>query len=407
MLRSTIGCRPASGLAYGLPSARGAVPDVGPADPSVCVLRRRDRRAVGPDVDQHQIHVGHAALGERLDHRRMPAQHLVGLVVIGDGHRWVFAGRQLGPRRDAVLRQRDRALERRGRPHGSSRRCRPRAAAACPRSARPWRARAGRSPRTASRRWWRARVAPPRPRRGSPAAESGSSGWGAPAGIALDLMWRKALDLAYESPTRLIRLRPMLWSAMPAHYQTIAREPRSESLMRILVIDDDDSVRVGDPAGAAAGGYEVMAAATGQEGAAMLADRVAGRDRARPRPARHRRHGGLPARCARAGDRTPILMLTARDEVEDRVDGLRGRRRRLSGQAVRRRRAAGAAAARSCAATSRASTAGRCVRRARARRRRARRADRRPRGRTDPHRVSAAGAADAQPAPGALVGPDL
>ena len=90
---------------------RGAMPDVGPADPPVRVLRRRDRRAVGPYVDQHQIHIGHAALGERLDHRRVPAQHLVGLVVIGDGHRRVLAGRELGPRRDAVLGQRDRALE--------------------------------------------------------------------------------------------------------------------------------------------------------------------------------------------------------------------------------------------------------------------------------------------------------
>jgi CheY-like chemotaxis protein len=52
-------------------------------------------------------------------------------------------------------------------------------------------------------------------------------------------------------------------------------------------------------------------------------------------------------RLRRAGVWSPVLMLTARDAVEDRVAGLdrrpgpRQRRRRLSGQAVRIRRAAG------------------------------------------------------------------
>jgi DNA-binding response OmpR family regulator len=43
-----------------------------------------------------------------------------------------------------------------------------------------------------------------------------------------------------------------------------------------------------------------------------------------------------------AGMTTPILMLTALDTLEDKVQGLRIRRRRLPSQAVRLRRAAGA-----------------------------------------------------------------
>ena len=44
------------------------------------------------------------------------------------------------------------------------------------------------------------------------------------------------------------------------------------------------------------------------------------------------------------GNRVPILILTARDAVADRIDGLDVGRGRLHGQAVRRRRAEGAAA---------------------------------------------------------------
>ena len=51
-------------------------------------------------------------------------------------------------------------------------------------------------------------------------------------------------------------------------------------------------------------------------------DRVR-RDRARRDAARHRRLRGVPA-PARDGVWTPVLMLTARDAVEDRVDGLDG-----------------------------------------------------------------------------------
>ena len=49
----------------------------------------------------------------------------------------------------------------------------------------------------------------------------------------------------------------------------------------------------------------------------------------------------LCRRMRRRGDRTPVLMLTARDAVSDRVAGLDAGRRRLPGQAVRARGAAG------------------------------------------------------------------
>ena len=49
--------------------------------------------------------------------------------------------------------------------------------------------------------------------------------------------------------------------------------------------------------------------------------------------------GGMRA----AGDDTPVLMLTARDAIDDRVAGSRRRRRRLPGQALRPGRAVGPA----------------------------------------------------------------
>ena len=91
--------------------------------------------------------------------------------------------------------------------------------------------------------------------------------------------------------------------------------------MRVLVIEDDDAVRAAVRRALLLGGYEVLLAADGQEGLLKAGTDGAGRDRPRPRPAGHRRHGGVPA-TAQVGNRTPILMLTARDAVEDRVDGL-------------------------------------------------------------------------------------
>ncbi|MFI0899385.1 response regulator transcription factor [Streptomyces sp. NPDC020983] len=91
--------------------------------------------------------------------------------------------------------------------------------------------------------------------------------------------------------------------------------------MRLLVVDDDDAVRRSLAHALTRDGYEVTVAA---DGAAALATLAAGRQDAvvldilMPEP-----NGLEVCRRLRArGDRTPILMLTARDLVDDRVAGL-------------------------------------------------------------------------------------
>lgn len=90
--------------------------------------------------------------------------------------------------------------------------------------------------------------------------------------------------------------------------------------MRILVIDDDDAVRSAVRRALLLDGYEVLVAPSGQDGLAQtgaVPDAIV-------------LDLGLPdidgmevcRRLRAGGDRTPILMLTARDAIEDRVDGL-------------------------------------------------------------------------------------
>jgi len=91
--------------------------------------------------------------------------------------------------------------------------------------------------------------------------------------------------------------------------------------MRVLVIEDDDSVRAALRRALLLDGYEVLPAPTGQEGL-LKAETVV--------PDAIILDLGLPdidgmevcRRLRSTGNRTPILMLTARDAVEDRVDGL-------------------------------------------------------------------------------------
>ena len=91
--------------------------------------------------------------------------------------------------------------------------------------------------------------------------------------------------------------------------------------MRILVIEDDDSVRSAVRRALLLGGYEVLVAATGEEGLLTIATEL---------PDAIVLDLGLPdidgmevcRRLRALGNRTPILMLTARVEVEDRIDGL-------------------------------------------------------------------------------------
>ncbi len=91
--------------------------------------------------------------------------------------------------------------------------------------------------------------------------------------------------------------------------------------MRVLVIEDDDSVRAAVRRALLLDGYEVIQAPTGQEGLLRAQTDV---------PDAIVLDLGLPdidgvqvcLRLRESGNRTPILMLTARAAVEDRVDGL-------------------------------------------------------------------------------------
>jgi two-component system response regulator MprA len=91
--------------------------------------------------------------------------------------------------------------------------------------------------------------------------------------------------------------------------------------VRILVVDDDRSVRDALRRALTLGGYEVEAVEDGQQALTRLStsslDAVV-LDIGLPEV------DGLEVcrRLRNGGDRTPILMLTARDAVSDRIDGL-------------------------------------------------------------------------------------
>jgi two-component system response regulator MprA len=91
--------------------------------------------------------------------------------------------------------------------------------------------------------------------------------------------------------------------------------------VRILVVDDDRSVRDAVRRALTLGGYEVDAAEDGRQALARLTS---------ARPDAVVLDVGMPdldglevcRRVRGSGDRVPILMLTARDSISDRIDGL-------------------------------------------------------------------------------------
>ena len=92
-------------------------------------------------------------------------------------------------------------------------------------------------------------------------------------------------------------------------------------MTRVLVVDDEPAVRRALERALTLDNYSVQLAADGQEALDMLVESPADAvvlDIMMPRI------DGLEVarRMRRAGDRTPILMLTARDAVDDRVNGL-------------------------------------------------------------------------------------
>lgn len=91
--------------------------------------------------------------------------------------------------------------------------------------------------------------------------------------------------------------------------------------MRILVVDDDRAVREALRRALTLAGYEVTAAEDGEQALGLIAEAV---------PEAVLLDIGLPGvdgievcrRVRRLGNRVPILMLTARDAVAERIDGL-------------------------------------------------------------------------------------
>jgi two-component system, OmpR family, response regulator MprA len=96
---------------------------------------------------------------------------------------------------------------------------------------------------------------------------------------------------------------------------------RHHRTMHILVVDDDRAVREAVGRALRQEGYEVDAAGNGDQALQQVEERPPDAivlDVLMPPP-----NGLAVCRAMRqAGDRTPILMLTARDAVEDRVEGL-------------------------------------------------------------------------------------
>src|SRR3978361_450418 len=98
--------------------------------------------------------------------------------------------------------------------------------------------------------------------------------------------------------------------------------------MRILVVDDDRAVRDSLRRSLAFNGYQVELATDGQQ----ALDAIAGGDRPDapvpdvqmlPLAVRPRAGGvGVGGRLPRAGTHLPVLVLTAREAVSDRVAGL-------------------------------------------------------------------------------------
>jgi two-component system response regulator MprA len=110
----------------------------------------------------------------------------------------------------------------------------------------------------------------------------------------------------------------------------------------ILVVDDDPNLLRMLRRGLTLAGYEVRAAEDGEAALRMLVDEepdLLVLDVMLPEPLDGLE---LARRLRGGGSDVPIIMLTARDKVSDKVARLCQWRRRLPAQAVRLRRAAGA-----------------------------------------------------------------
>src|SRR5947209_3680658 len=111
-------------------------------------------------------------------------------------------------------------------------------------------------------------------------------------------------------------------SASPASSATITRaRDHLAAMARVLVVDDEPAVRTALERALRLESHDVVLAADGEEALDALARSPADAvilDVLMPRL------DGLEVvrRMRKAGDRTPVLMLTARDAIDDRVTGL-------------------------------------------------------------------------------------
>src|SRR5204863_2136925 len=103
--------------------------------------------------------------------------------------------------------------------------------------------------------------------------------------------------------------------------QTFLRRSRQHGSVRVLVVDDEPQLRRALERALKLEGYEVALAADGDE--ALQSIGSAPHDAIVLDVLMPKRDGLEVCRELRArGDDTPVLMLTARDAVQDRVDGL-------------------------------------------------------------------------------------
>ena len=92
--------------------------------------------------------------------------------------------------------------------------------------------------------------------------------------------------------------------------------------MRVLLVEDNSELVSLLKKGLAHGGFSADSVGTRRRCRPRPGHHAICRDRARPRPARRGR-ARLLRDIRRRGDSTPVLVLTARDGVTDRVTGLR------------------------------------------------------------------------------------
>ncbi len=115
--------------------------------------------------------------------------------------------------------------------------------------------------------------------------------------------------------------RPERGEALSAGGEPAAQR-ESQAAARVLLIEDEPGIVDFVQRGLEAEGFAVQAALDGIEGERLALERRLRRGRARPDAPRPLRSGDPRGACACASLTLPVIVLTARGEIEDRVAGL-------------------------------------------------------------------------------------